>query len=212
MIGEPAEQDIYTRLTEAFPADQVKVTRVAKGVQGPDLFVEITEAGTSVGRIAVECKQHTRWSNRFVSKLKSDAEGADYGILSTSVMPAAANGSRLIVQDGIIIVDPSLVPAVVSLLRRQIVEAQRLRLSAQARDAKAEALLSFMASARCRDQFDNLAKLTADLSEMDAKETSAHETVWRKRADLIRSLTETHAEFVANVDRVIAGTLPEAAS
>ena len=208
LIGEPAEQDLYSRLTEAFAPDQVKVTRVGKGVNGPDLFIDILEAGASIGRLAIECKQHTRWSNRFVTKLKSDSEGADFGVLSTSTMPAAAVGSRLHILDGMIIVDPSLVPALVSLLRRQIVEVHRQKLTGRARDQKGEALLTFVASARCRDQFDKLAKLTSDIADLDAKELATHEGVWRKRGDLIRSLNDTHAEYVTSIDRIISGNGP----
>lgn len=209
-IGEPAEIDLFEELTAAFPTD--RISRVTKGVQGPDLFIEILDANIPIGCIAVECKQHSRWSNRFVSKLKGDAENADYGILSTSIMPSAANGSRLHVIDGIIIVDPSLVPPLVGLLRRQILELHRQKLTGRARDDKAAALLTYIASGRCRDQFDKFTKLSSDLADLDAKETASHETVWRKRRDLIRSLSDAQAEFVTNVDRIIAGHLPEASS
>jgi Uncharacterized protein conserved in bacteria (DUF2130)/Rad50 zinc hook motif len=82
MIGDPAEQDLHTRLAQSFPIDQLKVSRVGKGVRGPDLFLEILEGGACIGRIAVESKQTARWSSKFISKLKTDAEGAEFAVLS----------------------------------------------------------------------------------------------------------------------------------
>ena len=99
-VGEPAEQDLHVRLGQLFPADQMNVSRVAKGVRGPDLFVEVLDGDDVIGRIAIECKQHARWSQKFITKLKTDSEDADFAILSSTVMPAAANGSRLHVDRG----------------------------------------------------------------------------------------------------------------
>jgi hypothetical protein len=48
MIGDPAEQDLHTRLAQSFPIDQLKVRRVGKGVRGPDLFLEILEGGAAL--------------------------------------------------------------------------------------------------------------------------------------------------------------------
>src|SRR5205085_5108457 len=145
-VGEPAEQDLHLRLGQLFPADQMTVSRVAKGVRGPDLFVEILEGGDVIGRVAIECKQHTRWSRKFITKLKTDSEDADFAILSSSVMPATANGSRLHIDQGVIVAHPTLVPALVTILRKQIVESYRLKLTTEHRDEKGQQLLDYIGS------------------------------------------------------------------
>jgi hypothetical protein len=202
-IGEPGEVDLYERLSAAFPDD--RVSRVVKGVPGPDVLVEVVHNGEVVGKIALDSKVHARWQNKFTSKLRSDmlAEGADFAILSTSVFPKDAQ--QLHIQDGVIVADPARVPVLVHLLRSQIIDNHTLRLTTEARDEKADRLLDFIVSPGCRDLLDRIVKLTTDMANLDLKEADVHATTWKKRADLIRGIQNVHAEFAAAVSAIIAG-------
>jgi hypothetical protein len=210
-VGEPAEQDLHARLSQLFPPSQMKVHRVPKGARGPDLFLDVLEGDgrNPIGRIAVECKQHARWSNRFVTKLRTDSEGVDFAILSSTVMPAAAKGSRLHVE-GVIIAHPTLVPALVILLRKQIIEAHRLKLTTTARDQKAEKLLAYIVSPGCSGLFDRIVKLTDEAMALDRGEIAAHEKVWSKRSDLNQSLRSVYEAMAEGISRII-GSAAEAA-
>src|SRR5438270_9758576 len=86
-LGEPAEVDLFGSLQAALPDD--RVSRVGKGQRGPDVVIEILHHEAAVGLIIVESKNHARWSNKFVEKLKADqlARGADFAILSSSTFP-----------------------------------------------------------------------------------------------------------------------------
>jgi hypothetical protein len=48
-IGEPAEVDLHEMLTSAFPEDVV--SRVVKGVRGPDVIIEVIYEGNTAGKI-----------------------------------------------------------------------------------------------------------------------------------------------------------------
>lgn len=202
-LGEPGEVDLFERLTAAFPGD--RISRVVKGVPGCDVLVEVIHNGEVVGKIALDSKVHARWQNKFTTKLRADqlAENADYAILSSSVFPAGAK--QLHLQDGVLVADPTLVPVLVNLLRGQITESHRLRLSAQARDEKAEKLLAFVVSPTCTDLLDRIVKLTDDLATLDLKEISTHETTWKKRGELIRGVQAIHDQFSAAVSAIISG-------
>jgi hypothetical protein len=202
-LGEPAEVDLFAALETAFPDDSV--SRVLKGQPGPDVVMEVIHSGASVGKIILDSKNHARWSNRFTSKLRADqlAEGADYAILSTNVFPAGVR--ELHIQDNVIVASPQRVVVLTHLLRRQIVENHRLRLTAAARDEKAERLLAYIVSPTCTDLLDRIAMVTADLAELDRTETAAHQKVWAKRADFIRAVADIHREFSGAVSTIIAG-------
>jgi hypothetical protein len=202
-LGEPGEVDLYERLSAAFPDD--RVSRVVKGVPGCDVLIEIIHNGDVIGKIALDSKVHARWQNKFTSKLRSDmlAEGADFAILSTSVFPK--DTAQLHIQDGVIVADPARVPVLVHLLRSQIIDNHTLKLTAEARDAKAERLLAYVVSPGCRDLLDKIVRLTTDMANLDLKEADVHATTWKKRGDLIRGIQTVHAEFAAAVSAIIAG-------
>ncbi len=204
-LGEPAEVDLFDALTAAFPED--RIWRVVKGQPGPDVVVEVIHNGAAVGKIVLDSKNHKSWQNKFTSKLRADQliEGADFAILSSSVFPAGAQ--QLHLQDNVIVATPARVPVLVHLLRRQIVDNHRLKLTAAARDEKAEKLLGYIISPGCTDLFDRIVKLTADMADLDLKETSAHQTVWKKRGELIRGVQVIHDEFSTAVSAIIAGEM-----
>ena len=202
-LGEQPEVDLFEALETAFPDDGV--SRVLKGQKGPDVIVEVNHGGAVVGKIVLDSKNHARWSNKFTTKLRTDqlAEGADFAILSTSVFPASAR--ELHIQDGVIVASPQRVVVLVHLLRRQIVENYRLRLTAAARDEKAEKLLAYIVSPTCTDLLDRIVSLTRDMADLDRLETAAHQKTWTKRADLLRTLNTIHEEFSSTISRIIAG-------
>jgi hypothetical protein len=202
-LGEPAEVDLFEALETAFPND--RISRVVKGVKGPDVIVEVVHQGDVVGKIVLDSKNHARWSNKFTSKLRSDqlVEGADFAILSSSVFPAGSQ--QLFLQDNVIVAAPQRVPVLVHLLRRQIVENFRLKLSAVARDEKADKLLTYITSPTCTDLLDRIVTLTTDMADLDRTETATHQKTWSKRADLIRGLQGIHDEFASAVSAIISG-------
>jgi hypothetical protein len=202
-LGEPAEVDLFEQLVAAFPSD--RVSRVVKGVRGPDVLVEVIDHDEVVGSIVLDSKNHARWSNKFTSKLRSDqlAERADHAILSSSVMPAGAR--QLHVQDNVIVADPARVVVLVHLLRKQIVDNFRLKLGAEARNEKADKLYSFILSPTCDDLFDRLLKLTRELQDLSAAEERSHRTTWAKRAELVLGVVDVHDTVTSTIANVIGG-------
>jgi hypothetical protein len=205
-LGEPGEAALYEALVGTFAEDQCRISRVAKGRAGPDLIVEVLDhAGVAIATVVVEAKNHRRWSNAFITKVRSDQRdaGASWSILATNTFPK--NGRGLAVIEGVIVCDPAFVPAVMELLRRQIFTVHRQRLTAVERDEKAAALLDFIGSSACADLLDQFVKIANGLHALDQREISTHETVWKRRAELVRSLQAAHADFMGAVGAIING-------
>jgi len=202
-LGEPAEVDLFEALETAFPDD--RISRVVKGVRGPDVVVEVLHRDGVVGKIVLDSKNHARWSNKFTQKLRSDqlTEGADFAILSSSVFPAGAR--QLHMQDSVIVANPARVVVLVHLLRKQILDNFIQKLGSEARASKADAMYDFILSPPCDDLFDGLLKLTRDLSALDEGEVKAHRSTWVKRAQLIQAVDSARAEFVGVVAEIIGG-------
>jgi hypothetical protein len=84
-----------------------------------------------------------------------------------------------------------------------------LALTSADRDEKADRLLRYVGSRQCADLLDKTVKLTRDMSDLDAKEASGHETVWRRRGDLIRRIQAANAELLTEINRIIGGNVPD---
>jgi hypothetical protein len=203
-LGEPGEFDLYETLRAEFRGDQI--SRVAKGVKGPDIILEVVHNGTVAGSIVIDCKNHKRWQSVFTKKVRNDqlALGADFGILSSSTFPKGAR--QLHIADHILIADPARVTVLVHLLRRQIIQNYLLKLGSEARNEKASLLLDFIVSPVCTDLLDRIVRLTGDMADLDLKETSTHQAVWKKRGELVHGVQTVHAEFSAAVSRIIGGS------
>lgn len=202
-IGEPAEVDLHAALTAAFPED--RISRVAKGVRGPDVIVEVVYQSVVAGKIILDSKDHKAWQNKFASKLRDDqiAANADFAILSTTVFPAGKQ--HIHVQDNVIVASPARVPVLVELLRRLVIQNHLLKLSIEARSEKADAVFDFITSAACSDLFERVAKLTSEMDAIDRAEIAGHEKVWSRRADLNRAIRSAYEEFAGTVQRIIGG-------
>jgi hypothetical protein len=168
--------------------------------------MEILQNGSLAGKIIIDSKNISRWSNKFISKTAGDArkEKADFCIIASNVLPSGEQ--QICIRDHVIIATPQRVVVLLHLLRRQIIENHRLKLAGPARDEKAQRLLAYIISPTCTDIFDRLHKLSRDMMDLDVKEASVHATTWQKRGVLIRGVQAAHDEFSAAVSRIIGGT------
>lgn len=201
--GEGAEVDLYEALRESFDELGDKISRIKKGRPGADIRHEVRHNGQVCGLIVHDSKNHARWRESFVGKLKNDqlAAGADHAILTTAEFPRGTR--QLVIRDGVIVINPARAVEVVRLIREHIVQAHRLRLSEKEKSKKTEALYRFINSERCRQLLDKYDSIAEKLLEIDEKEANAHKLVWRKRGELLREAQKTHADYRAEIDRII---------
>ena len=188
-LGEAAELDLTDALREAFPLDRFHP--IDKGVAGADLWQDVKHTGEVCGRIVYDSKNRNQWRNTYVSKLKTDQLDAngDYAVLATRIFPAGCK--QLSIKDSVFVVHPARVVFIATILRDFLIQTYRLKLSNEERAEKINALYEFITSERCHKIFDNFETLTADMLELDAKETKQHQTNWKKRGEMIRKAERT---------------------
>jgi hypothetical protein len=211
-LGDSGELDLLTALTQQFSAAGDKISRVPKGRNGPDILHDVVLSGNIIGRIIYDSKNHKKWQSVFTRRLRQHMidQGADHAILSTATFPAHAR--QIVLQDGVVVAAPGRVVVLAELLRRQVITMHSLRLTNQARIEKTAELYSFITSDRFTHLFDQLEALTHHMLELDAKETSAHQTTWKRRGELIRAIQRLNVEFTGEVERIIGtGSQSEAA-
>jgi hypothetical protein len=201
-LGEAAEFDLFDDLKKSFPNDVYNL--IDKGVAGADLWQDIMHNGVKCGRIVFDSKNRESWRNEYVSKLKTDQLNADgdHAVLTTRKFPAGKN--QLHIQDGVVVSHPARVIAIVSMLREQIIRVHRLNSGNKLRESKTEELYEFINSERCSQLFDNFDTVTENLFELDVTEKKAHESIWRKRGELIKKAQRTiQTQLRREIDLII---------
>jgi len=202
-LGEGAEIDLFEALKEAFSDDHI--TRVGRGKEGVDIIHKILDAGRECGSIVYDCKNRTAWRHDFASKLRKDqlAAKAEHAILSSLVFPAGAK--QLCMRDGVIVCNPARVVVIVEMLRRQLVHTHTMRLSVEARAEKTAKLYDYMTSDHCAQLLDQIAQRAEDVLDLDVKEKKTHESTWKQRGELVRSIERAHLDLSSEIDRIIGG-------
>lgn len=202
-LGEGAEVDLYEALRENFDDEGDKITRITKGRPGADVRHEVRHNGQLCGLIVYDSKNHAKWRNSFVTKLKTDqlAAHADHAVLTTAEFPSGVR--QFAVREGVVVLNPARAVEVVRLLREHIIQTSRLRLSAKEKNTKTEALYKFINSDRCRQLLNRSESINEQLLEVDAKEVTAHNLVWKRRGQLLREAQKTHADYRSAIDRIV---------
>jgi hypothetical protein len=209
-LGEGSEVDLFEQLKAAFDGD--RIVRVGKGVNGADVIHEVIHNGKVCGKIVYDAKNRNAWQNEFATKLRADkiAQGADHAILSSNKFPK--DKAQVHYQDGVIVAAPARVPAIVQLLRDQVVRMHELRVSKEGREQKSIEIYAFITSEHCKQLIDQVETQAARMLELDGKEQEAHRRLWDQRKKLITTVQKARSDLVFEIDRIIgtAGNGPEA--
>ena len=114
-----------------------------------------------------------------------------------------AGARQLCLQDGVLIVDPARVVALVEILRRHILQLSTLRLSNHERAEKTLALYEFIRSDQCSKLFERIHGKTEDLIKLQDKEKKDHNTFWKRQDWLYRGIRNACADLRSEIDRII---------
>ena len=201
-LGEEAELVLSEALREEFDGDRFHP--IDKGIAGADLWQDVVHDGQVCGRLVYDSKNRNAWRNDYVNKLKVDqlnAEG-DYAVLVTRVFPSGFH--QLHVQDGVFLVHPARAVAIVKILRDQLIQTHRLKLSAEERETKTEQLYNFINSERCHQIFEHHETIMDGMLELDVAEHKQHERNWAKRGEYIKKAQRSiQVQLFGEINRII---------
>jgi hypothetical protein len=208
-LGESWEVDLFEQLRAAFEGDRIQ--RVPKGVNGADVIHEVVHNGRTCGKIIYDAKNRDAWQNNYAVKLNADklAQGADHAILSSNKFPKDKREIHL--QDGVIVASPARVPAIVEILRDQLIRLHDLRASNEQRESKTEELYTFITSEHCKQLIAQMEVQAGKMLDLDTKEQEAHRRVWDARKKLINAVQKAKSDLAFEIDRIIgtAGNGPD---
>ena len=208
-LGEGSEVDLFEQLRAVFEGDRIQ--RVPKGVNGADVIHEVVHNGRTCGKIVYDAKNRDAWQNGFAVKLNADklAQGADHAILSSNKFPRDKREIHL--QDGVIVAAPARVPAIVEILRDQLIRLHELRVSNDRRDGKTEELYAFITSEQCRQLIGQVESQAGKMLDLDTREQEAHRRLWDQRKKLIHAVQKARSDLSFEIDRIVgtAGNGPE---
>ena len=205
--GEVAELDLENSLKSDFPTD--KIEPVGKGVRGADISQTVkTNIGNVCGTILFEIKRTKAWAGDWPKKLKEDVRSAkaDVGVIVSTVLPDDAK-SGLGNVEGVWVVSPPLLTAVVTLIRSKLIDVAREKFVSSNQASKSEKLYEFVVSHEFSQQLESIAEVYQEMNSEIAKERAAMERIWKTREVQVRRLLTGTANIVGGI-RGSGATMP----
>lgn len=203
-LGDAGEIDLFDLLTAEFPADQI--TRVARGVNGPDIVHRVFSGGVFTGRSVVyEAKNHKTFQSKWLAKARKDQADyqGDHVVIVSAVLPAGR--SQLMVENGVIVCSPERVAAIAHMLRRAVLQTHVLGLTNADRDEKTARLYDLMVSDRAMERWGRASSATTELVEIESGDAEHQLRVRKKRLGLITVVRDVHTEFTGDIDAILRG-------
>ncbi|MGH9876546.1 MAG: DUF2130 domain-containing protein [Nitrososphaerales archaeon] len=174
--GLEFEEKLVSRLKKEFPEDEI----LHKG-KGGDVLHLVKFNRKHTGTIIYECKrtpsiqkQHILQTNR-----AKQTREADFAVLVTTGKKRGFSGFRQI--DGVSVVSPLAVISLASLLRQQLIEMARLKITKEKRAILAQKLMQYVDSPQFKNPLEEVVQRTSKLQDMIKKEYSDHMHTWRER-------------------------------
>lgn len=200
-LGEGAEVNVFEALRKEFKGDRIE--RIPKGAPGADIRHVVMLNGRECGTILYDSKNHKQWRDDHAAKLRKDqiAERAEHAILSTHKFPRDAR--QLHFRDGVLLVNPARVVAVVTIIRQHLLQLHTLRVSKVEREKKTATLYEFITSERCRQLLDRVDQRASALLELQEKEIRWHEKNWEHQGTSIRAIQKAKADLAGEINSII---------
>ena len=194
-LGFSSEKEFLAVLEKAFPEDSFEHTG-----KGGDISHSVMNKGKQIGVICYELKKVSNFSSAHITQAykAKQVRNADYGILVTN---AKRHNQDTIfdMQKGVIIIHHAGAIVLVSLLRNQLLEISKLKLSSAKRSEKVDAVLNYIQSPPFKNSIESIIIDTVELHESLQKEVKGHVNVWRGRLQKYRNIRKQADEVNSKV-------------
>lgn len=199
-MAEGAELDLFEELRGAFPEDQI--ARV-KGKTAGAILQDVRYKGKSAGRILIDATTRGAWQHAFVTRVRQDQSeiGADHAILATAIFPAGRR--ELFVDSGVLVIAPARVPAIVEILRKNLIAMHVAKLSSAERTDKLSRLFKFITSPAFKKKLAEASDLAGEALQIDVDEKRAHDLVWKRRGTLLTRIRNVLRDIDTDVNAIV---------
>jgi Uncharacterized protein conserved in bacteria (DUF2130) len=202
-LGEVGEEEIVRRLKEALPDDSI--SRVAKGVNGADIVLDIVHRRKVVARILVEVK-NTRGSfqSEWPVKLAQDriAAKAQCALLVSNKLPAGSDG-HIHFSDSVIVVNPDRVVAVVRILRRMLSALARKGENGTDMAPRMTKVFELFTTGKGRQLIEAATGAIPKLRQLDEKILNAAKTHAKDSEKVLTAQEGNLADIFAAIDEIL---------
>ena len=206
--GEALELDLESRLSSAFPNDEI--AEVKKGKSGADIVHTIkNQQGVVCGTILYECK-NAKWQAAWIDKLKSDVRNASANIgvlVATNLNPNFEDVQQI--ESHIWATVPSRTILLAMIMRNQLIAVHTAHRNNELKDEKMEYLHRFIIGPEFRSRVEGMIqgynKLQAELE----KEKRAAKSRWAQQEQAIRLMIDSTYGMFGDFQGLLGGELKE---
>lgn len=185
--GEIFEIAIEQYLRDNFPLDEIE--EVKKGAKGADCMQIIhSRTHQNCGRIYYESKNTKEFQPAWIEKFKTDMreKGAGFGVLVTDVYPKGVD--RMILKDGIWIVNMKEFEGLCFVLRESILMLHNNSISQENKGEKMQMLYSYLTGSEFKMQVEAIVEGFMQMNIDLEKEIVATQSLWKRRKKQIEKI------------------------
>lgn len=197
LIGEVGEIELLKLLKESFPDDDF--TTQSKGTAEADIVQTIKHNNQVLDiRICYDNKQNTQVTKTHVDKAKAyqQIHNTKYVLIVSSILPKMDIPNSFIgSKDGILLVHPKIVVAVVTILRENLITLQTKTLTETNRGTKESQLYDFITGHQFAMQFSVISNCYNKLNKLLQTEQTSHTRSWKQRQKILEELFHTKIEI-----------------
>jgi hypothetical protein len=203
--GLEFEDKLVARLRKEFKEDDIR----PEGKLVGDIVHTVMYEGNEAGKITYECKRTPGISGKHVQQayLGKQACHADFAILVTTGKKKRFSG--LMEMDGVLVVAPLGVIPLAQLLRANLIEMLKSKLTTEQRAKVAHRMLKYITSPQLRNPIEEVIHLSMRLQSMVGEEIHDHKEIWKKRLQHYATIQWDTSQIQSNFQRILHGKEPK---
>lgn len=210
--GEAGEINLYSLLETEFKDDIFE--RQKRGISSGDIVQRIrTSSGILDSPIVFDNKESQNITKADIEKAKryKTIHKTNYVIIVSKNLPKKECGQRVIGEkEGILMLDPSVVIAVTSQIRKFLIELSREKISQKDRHSKEARMFSFITSNEITGSLNCLSDIYGRMNDLQIKEQRDHQNQWRNEKKLLDEIRQIYINITGGIDAIIhSGSMTE---
>ncbi len=199
MLGLLDEKVFLEKLRMSYPNDQYEHTG-----KGGDIVHTVMDRSKEAGKIVYELKNVNTFLGGHITQTQEakTQRQADYGILVTNAK-RSKDDSGFSVARGVIIIHPAGALVLISILRGNLLEISKLKLSSEERDKTIKAVMAYIQGPKFKNGVNDIVQDTIDLDNSLRKEVVDHMKTWTVRLEKYRDIQSNANQINANVVKLL---------
>ncbi|WFU45736.1 DUF2130 domain-containing protein (plasmid) [Bradyrhizobium sp. CB82] len=206
--GEALELELESLLRNQFPRDLIEP--VPKGDFGGDVLHRVFgPGGQTCGTILWESKRTKRWSDDWLTKLRSDqrAAKAEVALIVSSALPKEIETFGLV--DNVWVAEPRFAVPLAIVLRHGLIDLAGSRQAQEGQQTKMEMMYGYLTGPRFRHRIDAIVEKFTDMQADLDRERKTMMRLWAKREEQLRGVLDSTAGLYGDLQGIAGRAMQE---